>query len=93
MSDPTPPVLPTDEVADIVTGLEDENEALRSQLAAAHDVIRRLRGGWEPDIPCIGPEVWCWFHPDEMDPVPMTPAERAVLDAADATPTEAHDGE
>lgn len=48
---------------------------------AAEAVIRRLRGGWEPDIPCLGPEVWCWFHPDNDDPEPLTEAERAVVEA------------
>lgn len=47
---------------------------------AAHDVIRRLLDGWEPDVPCLGPEVWCWFRGDD-DPEPLTPAELLVLSA------------
>ena len=51
------------------------------EITTAHDVIRRLRTGWEPDIPCIGPGVWCWFHPDTDEPEPMTAAEVAVIEA------------
>lgn len=44
-------------------------------------MIRRLRDGWEPDIPCLGPEVMCWFKDDVDDPEPLTEAEVAVIEA------------
>jgi hypothetical protein len=62
--------------------LLDEIDRLTGERDALRDVARRLRGGWKADIPCLGPEVWCWFHPVH-DPELMTSAERAVLDRLD----------
>lgn len=63
-----------DRRAERIEELINENDALRS-------VVRRLRTGWEPDIPVLGPEVWCWFHPDHDDPEPLSAVEVAVIEA------------
>lgn len=55
-------------------------------IAAAHDVIRRLRTGWEP-MPFASDVRWCREGPTEDRPdlvrswEPMTEAERAVIEA------------
>lgn len=91
--------------SEIIDHLRIENEALRSQLAAAErerdslarrcavrfeeteatlDVVRLLRAGRKPDL-----DDGLWWRSDLRVSWPMTPAHRAVLDSADATPTEA----
>lgn len=64
-------------------------ETLRTQLAVAHDVIRRLRDGWRPGknmavVMAGSPRpdpVPVWMHPSIRRSEPMTDAERMLLDA------------
>lgn len=68
-------MLTAEYAAQVVNAL---NRAEAPQPGVVHDVVRRLLDGWELDVPCLGPEVWCWFRGDD-DPEPLTSAEQAVL--------------
>jgi len=59
--------------------------ATETQRDAAHAVIRRLLEGWEPDEPCIGEPVLCWFQDNNDEPEPVTPAEAEAIAHATRT--------
>lgn len=67
-----------------VVDADDERIGLRNELAAMTAVAKRFRAGWEPDEPCIGPPVLCWFRDANSDePEAVTDSERRALNVLD----------